>query len=63
MNTPMTKAILADPERSQRWTTVTPLGRRDVSEEVAYGVLLLASYELSFKTGSELVVDRGWIAQ
>ena len=62
MNTPMTKAILADPERSQRWTTVTPLGRGQ-PEDVAYGVLLLASYEWSFMTGSGVVIDGGWTAQ
>ena len=61
--TPMTEATLADPERSQRWMTETPLGRRGVPEDVAYGVLFLASDESSFMTGSELVIDGGWTAQ
>ena len=63
IETAMTEATLADPERSQRWMTGTPLGRRGVPEDVAYGVLFLASDESSFMTGSELVIDGGWTAQ
>ena len=63
IETPMTEATLADPERSQRWMAGTPLGRRGAPEDVAYGVLFLASDESSFMTGSELVIDGGWTAQ
>ncbi len=63
IETPMTEAGLADPERVQRWMAGTPLGRRGVPEDVAYGVLFLASDESSFMTGSELVIDGGWTAQ
>lgn len=31
-------------------------------EDVAYGVLFLASNESKFMTGSELVIDGGWTA-
>lgn len=41
----------------------TPLGRMGRPEEVAYGALYLASDESSFVTGSELVIDGGYIAQ
>ena len=41
----------------------TPLGRFGQPEEIAYGVLYLASDESSFVTGSELVIDGGWTAQ
>ena len=37
----------------------TPLGRIGTTEDVAYGVLYLASDESSFVTGSELVIDGG----
>jgi NAD(P)-dependent dehydrogenase (short-subunit alcohol dehydrogenase family) len=41
----------------------TPMGRRAAPEEIAYGVLYLASDEASFVTGSELVIDGGATAQ
>lgn len=40
-----------------------PLGRIGRPEEIAYGVLYLASDEASFVTGSELVIDGGRTAQ
>ena len=40
-----------------------PLGRLGQPEDVAYGVLFLASDESSFITASELVIDGGWFAQ
>ena len=40
-----------------------PLGRFGTVEDIAYGVLYLASDESSFVTGSELVIDGGSTAQ
>ncbi len=37
----------------------TPLGRMGKPEDIAYGILYLASDESSFVTGSELVIDGG----
>lgn len=61
--TPMTEARRADPEHYQLMVSRIPLGRYGEPEEVAYGVLYLASDESSFVTGSELVIDGGWTAQ
>ena len=61
--TPMTEARRADPEFYRLQVSRIPLGRYGEPEEVAYGVLYLASDESSFVTGSELVIDGGWTAQ
>src|SRR5947208_4193160 len=42
---------------------LTPLRRLGKPIQVAYGVLFLASDEASFITGTELVIDGGFIAQ
>ena len=61
--TPMTEARRADPETYRLMVSRIPLGRYGEPEEVAFGVLYLASDESSFVTGSELVIDGGWTAQ
>ena len=61
--TPLTAAGRADPERARHMLARIPMGRYGQPEEVAYGVLYLASDESAFVTGSELVIDGGWTAQ
>jgi cyclopentanol dehydrogenase len=61
--TAMTEKRRADPETYRTMLSRVPLGRFGESDEVAYGVLYLASDEAAFVTGSELVIDGGWTAQ
>ena len=63
IETPMTESFRADGDINQYLLAGTPLGRWGQPEDVAYGVLFLASDEASFVTGSELVIDGGWTAQ
>ena len=63
VDTPMTMDSWSDPEAKQRTISHIPLGRFAQPEDIAYGVLYLASDESSFVTGSELVIDGGAIAQ
>jgi len=61
--TPMTEARRKDPESYALTVSRIPLGRYGEPEDVAYGVLYLASDESLFVTGAELVIDGGWTAQ
>jgi len=61
--TPLTERSRADPVRHDLTLTRIPLGRYGQPEEVATGVLFLATDESSFMTGSEMVIDGGWTAQ
>ena len=63
IETPMTAALLATPEYRQDRMDRTPIGRLGTPEDVAYGVLYLASDEASFVTGAELVIDGGRTAE
>jgi NAD(P)-dependent dehydrogenase (short-subunit alcohol dehydrogenase family) len=53
----------SDAARVQKRVSRIPLGRMGTPEDVAYGVLYLASDESAFVTGSELVIDGGRTAQ
>lgn len=59
----LASSFAANPERQQQHMGNIPLGRLGRPEEVAYGVLYLASDESSYVTGSELVIDGGRTAQ
>ena len=61
--TDMTRDTLDTPEGERDWLARVPMGRIGVSEDVAKGVLFLASDESSYMTGSELVIDGGITAQ
>jgi cyclopentanol dehydrogenase len=63
IDTPMTERSLSVPANREDRIRRTPLGRIGTTEDIAYGVLYLASDESSFVTGSELVIDGGYTAQ
>jgi NAD(P)-dependent dehydrogenase (short-subunit alcohol dehydrogenase family) len=59
----MIKDTLADPVQWEQRLQRLPMRRVGTPEDVAYGVLYLASDESSFVTGSELVIDGGTTAE
>jgi cyclopentanol dehydrogenase len=61
VDTEMVRGLFQD-EGMQAVVAAHPLGRVGTSEDIAYGVLYLASDESSFVTGSELVIDGGFTA-
>lgn len=71
--TPLTEREMKDIARKRglkgadaalkEWNAIHPLGHIGVPDDVAYGVLYLASDESKFVTGTELVVDGGFLAQ
>lgn len=61
--TAMTETARDNPERYKLMLSRIPMGRYGQPDEVAYGVLYLASDESAYVTGSELVIDGGWTAQ
>ena len=63
VDSPMTAASHARPEVHNLRLSRTPLGRMGTPEDIAAGILYLASDESSFVTGSELVIDGGMTAQ
>ena len=75
IDTPMLREVIEDWAQQERLGTdkkeevkaalaaMHPLNRLGKVEDIAYGVLYLASDESAFMTGSELVIDGGWIAQ
>ena len=63
IDTPFLQEYRDNPDRLQERLSRVPMGRLGNPEDIAYGVLYLASDESSFVTGSELVIDGGTTAQ
>ncbi|MFC1861099.1 glucose 1-dehydrogenase [Chloroflexota bacterium] len=60
VETPMVAGVLKDETSRKIRLERHPIGRFGVPEDIANGVLYLASDESSFMTGAELVIDGGW---
>jgi NAD(P)-dependent dehydrogenase (short-subunit alcohol dehydrogenase family) len=58
-----TSKLTGDPEVRKKLISAIPMGRAGRIEEVANATLFLASDEASYITGTELVVDGGYLAQ
>lgn len=61
IHTPLTDAQAA--ELNAEVIAATPMKRGGQPIEIAYGVLYFASEEASYVTGTELVIDGGYLAQ
>ena len=58
----LTSVTAADPALREKILATVPLGRAGTVDEAAWAVLFLASDEASYITGTELVVDGGYLA-
>lgn len=62
--TPMVQGLTKDTaEARQKLVDLHPIGHLGEPNDIAYGILYLASDESKFMTGSELVIDGGYTAQ
>mgnify|MGYP003993693733 CR=1 FL=1 len=61
--TPLTSERFSDPAVNEVLLDKTPMGRLGTAEDIANGVLFLASDESAWMTGTELVIDGGMTAQ
>jgi NAD(P)-dependent dehydrogenase (short-subunit alcohol dehydrogenase family) len=62
ISTPMTAPLREDEGRSKPIIARTPMGRWGTPEEVAGGVIFLASPAAQFVTGTILAIDGGYLA-
>ena len=62
-DTPLTREVFAPPEVREALQRQTPMRRLGTAEDIAWGIVYLASDESAFVTGSELVIDGGMTAR
>lgn len=67
IDTPLLRKAMSrfdDPEEARRlYDALQPVGHLGMPDDIAYGVLYLASDEAKFVTGAELVIDGGYTAR
>ena len=63
VETPMTRDLHTQPGVREKRTGLTLLGRLAQPEDIAWGILFLATDESAYMTGSELVIDGGVTAR
>jgi NAD(P)-dependent dehydrogenase (short-subunit alcohol dehydrogenase family) len=63
INTAMADPLKKDENKFNTAVSWHPMGHFGEPEDIAYGVLYLASDESKFLTGSELVIDGGWTSR
>lgn len=61
--TEMNKPLLEDPEKNRMFLERIPLGRWGQVKEIGALAAFLCSDEAGFITGTDIVIDGGWIAQ
>ena len=61
--TEMNKPILDDPEKNAQFLSRIPAGRWGKVEEIGALAVYLCSEEAGFISGTDIVIDGGWIAQ
>ena len=63
-DTPLThKNIAADPKYVERYMQRSPMKKWGHADDIAYGILYLASDESAFVTGTQLIIDGGVTAR
>ena len=63
IETPQSASLMDDAVERAKLVERTPIGRIGTSEDVAWGVIYLASDESAYMTGAEFVIDGGVTAQ
>ena len=63
IDTPQSAGLMNDPQERAKLVDRTPIARIGTSEDIAWGVLYLASDESAYVTGAEFVIDGGITAR
>lgn len=67
IKTKMNEDFIGNPPEAQKKldemaSQIVPMGERGVPDDIAYGLVYLASDESRYMTGASLVIDGGWTA-